>query len=86
MMEAKRGDILQATTLLKNAIIKRPRDGAVWQSYALLMKVSKQSKWHLNITFLEFAHIFVWENVAQKVEICCTVMHSSKCVVFSKYS
>ena len=39
MMEAKRGDTTQAISLLKKAIITRPRDGAVWQSYALLMKV-----------------------------------------------
>lgn len=38
-MEAKRGDVERATSLLKEAIIKRPRDGAVWQSYALLLKV-----------------------------------------------
>lgn len=38
-MEAKRGDSAEAISLLKKAIITRPRDGAVWQSYALLMKV-----------------------------------------------
>lgn len=38
-MEAKQGDVNSAISLLKKAILKRPRDGAVWQAYALLLKV-----------------------------------------------
>lgn len=39
LMEAKRGDAEAAISLFKKAILKRPRDGAVWQAYALLLKV-----------------------------------------------
>lgn len=38
-METKRGDTAQAISLFKKALITRPRDGAVWQAYALLMRV-----------------------------------------------
>ncbi|CAM9338272.1 unnamed protein product [Sphacelaria rigidula] len=37
-MEAKRGDTAQAISLLKKALIAKPKDGAVWQAYALLLK------------------------------------------------
>lgn len=43
-MEAKQGNAEAATSLFKQAILKRPRDGAVWQAYALLLKVT--STWH----------------------------------------
>lgn len=39
-MEAKLGNAEAATSLFKKAILKRPRDGAVWQAYALLLKVT----------------------------------------------
>lgn len=41
LMEAKRGNPEEATSLFKKAILKRPRDGAVWQAYALLLKVAR---------------------------------------------
>lgn len=41
LMEVKRGDAEAAIRLFKKAILKRPRDGAVWQAYALLLKVKQ---------------------------------------------
>lgn len=43
LMEAKEGNTDAAISLFKEAILKRPRDGAVWQAYALLLKVSKRA-------------------------------------------
>ncbi|CAN0477681.1 unnamed protein product [Ectocarpus sp. 8 AP-2014] len=42
-MEAKQGNTDAAISLFKEAILKRPRDGAVWQAYALLLKVSHRA-------------------------------------------
>lgn len=49
LMEAKQSNTEAATSLFKKAILKRPRDGAVWQAYALLLKVTSASQdmaWH----------------------------------------
>lgn len=43
LMEAKLGNTDAAISLFKEAILKRPRDGAVWQAYALLLKVRKRA-------------------------------------------
>lgn len=43
LMEAKQGNTDAAISLFKEAILKRPRDGAVWQAYALLLKVSERT-------------------------------------------